>query len=237
MNRTMLKTIVSRSFVLLVVLAAAQPGHTADAKLPYPSMAPIEKYLMNRDAEIALAQSAAPAAISAKAEVLVLSQKGYETAVKGSNGFVCIVERSWGAGFDHPEFWNPNIRGPLCFNPPAARSVRLLYLNRTRMVLAGLSKAQMIDSIKAAFEKKELPAPEPGSICFMMSKEAYLTDSGSHNLAHLMFEVPRIEGAALGADVPNSPIAVGDQADVPEPMTDMIVPVGKWSDGTPAPVD
>ena len=110
-----------------------------------------------------------------------------------------------------------------------------VYLHRTKMVLAGRTKAQMIENIKAAFDKKELPTPAPASMCYMMSKEAYLTDSGDHNLAHLMFEFPRTEGAALGADVPNSPVIVGEQKG-PEPMTEMIVPVGRWSDGTPAPV-
>ncbi len=166
----------------------------------------------------------------------MLTRSGYETAVKGKNGFVCIVERSWGAGFDDAEFWNFKNRSPICFNPPAARSVLPVYLNRTKMILAGRSKAQMIEAIKSAFDKKELPVPAPGSMCFMMSKEAYLTDSGSHNLAHLMFEYPRMDGAALGADVPNSPVIVGTQ-NGPEPMTESIVPVGKWSDGTAAPTD
>jgi hypothetical protein len=237
MNRKIGKTITWGNFVLVAALSAAWPGQAEDANTPYPRMAPIEQYLMaDRNAEIALARSAAPAAISRDAEVMVLGQHGYETAVKGKNGFVCAVERSWGAGFGDPEFWNPKNRSPICFNPPAARSVLPVYLNRTKMVLAGLPKAQMIDRIKAAFDKKELPLPAPGAMCYMMSKEAYLTDSGNHNLAHLMFEIPRMDGAALGADLPNSPVIVGPQ-NGPEPMTDMIVPVGKWSDGTAAPTE
>jgi hypothetical protein len=90
---------------------------------PYPSMASLDQYLMERNAEIALARSAAPESISRDAEVLVLGRHGYETPVKGKNGFVCVVERSWMAPFDHPEFWNPKMRGPLCFNPPAVQSV------------------------------------------------------------------------------------------------------------------
>jgi hypothetical protein len=57
-------------------------------------MAPLDQYLMvDRDAEIAMARSAAPEAISRDAYVLVLGRHGYETAVKGKNGFVCVVER------------------------------------------------------------------------------------------------------------------------------------------------
>lgn len=238
MNGTIVKMIAGASFMLSAGLSVALAGQTKEVKAPYPSMAPLEQYLIaDRNAEITLARTAAPVAISRDAEILVLDRKGYETAVQGKNGFVCAVERAWGAGFDNSEFWNPKNRSPICFNPAAARSVLQLYLNRTKMVLAGLPKAQMIASIKAGFDKKELPMPAPGSICFMMSKEAYLTDSGSHNLAHLMFEVPRVDGAAVGADVPNSPLIVGSQDDTPEPMTEMIVPVGKWSDGSAAPVD
>jgi hypothetical protein len=40
-------------------------------------------------------------------------------------------------------FWNPKIRGPVCFNPPAARSILPMTYKRTEMVLAGQSKAQI----------------------------------------------------------------------------------------------
>jgi hypothetical protein len=91
----------------------------------YPSMASIEQYLMpDRNAEIALARSAAPVSISGDAKILVLGWRGYETAIEGKNGFVCMVERSWTSPFNSAEFWNPKVRVPLCFNPAAARSGR-----------------------------------------------------------------------------------------------------------------
>ena len=87
-------------------------------------MAPIEQYrIANQADEIAMARSAAPPSISTDAEVLTLGAKGYETAAKGKNGFVCIVERSWASGVDDAEFWNPKERAPICFNPASARSV------------------------------------------------------------------------------------------------------------------
>jgi hypothetical protein len=77
------------ALALVVVLAAAQPARAADAKTLYPSMAPLDQYLMpDRDAEIALARSAAPPSVSNDATVLVLGRRGYETAVEGKNGFV-----------------------------------------------------------------------------------------------------------------------------------------------------
>src|SRR5215472_11993979 len=145
--------IVGVAVGLTLTLTSRNRNH--DRSTAYPSMASIEQYLMpDRNAEIALARSAAPQAISSDAKVLVLGWRGYETAVGGKNGFVCVVERSWMSPFNSAEFWNPKIRVPMCFNPAAARSILTLTIKRTEMVLAGLSKAQMIDSIKAGFANK-----------------------------------------------------------------------------------
>ena len=144
MKRISFWAVASRSITLILILDAAWQGRAQDGQMSYPSMAPIEQYLMkDRNAEIALARSAAPEAISRDAEVLILGQHGYETAVKGKNSFVCVVERGWMSPFDGDgaaNFWNPRIRGPICFNPPAARSVLPITYKRTEMVLAGLSK-------------------------------------------------------------------------------------------------
>jgi hypothetical protein len=194
-------------------------------------MAPIEQYLMaDRNAEIALARSAAPESISHDAEVLVLGRHGYETAVKGKNGFVCIVERSWTAGIDDPDFWNPKVRGPICFNPPAARSYLPFTIKKTELVLAGKSKAQMFESIKASLDQKELPMQEAGAMSYMLSKEGYLTQVDGHWHPHLMFFVPQADGGTWGANVPGSPILAAD--DPQDRLTIFMIPVAKWSDGT-----
>ena len=222
---------------MVAIPFAVRPGRAADGKTPYPCMAPVDQYLIaDRNTEIALARSAAPETISHDATVLILGQHGYETAVEGKNGFVCVVERGWMSPADAPEFWNPKLRGPICFNPPAARSVLPTTYKRTEMVLAGKTKAEIIDGNKAAFEKGELPALEPGAMSYMMSKEAYLTDDGGHNLAHLMFYTPPLDAAVWGADLPKSPVMLIRQFKGAQPIDVFIVPVGRWSDGTPAPV-
>jgi hypothetical protein len=241
MNRKIIKTIAFRSFGLLVVLGAAWQAQAQDAKGPYPSMAPLDQYLMaDRDAEIALARTAAPESISRDADVLVLGRHGYETAVQGKNGFVCAVERAWMGPFEGEGaemFWNPKVRGPVCYNPPAARSLLPGTYKRTEMVLAGQSKAQIFEGMKA-FVKQGMPPLEPGSMAYMMSKEQYLSDSGHHNwIAHLMFYTPLVGGSALGADLPRSPVMLHPQfRGAPEPIDNFMVPAGWWSDGTPDPV-
>jgi hypothetical protein len=222
--------------LVLAMFGVTFPAQAQDHPSAYPTMARIDQYLMpDRDAEIALARTAAPEAISHDATVMVLTQHGYQTAAQGKNGFVCVVERAWMSPFDSPEFWNPKNRSPICYNPPAARSALPMTLKRTGMVLSGKSKAQIIEGTKASFEKKEMPELEPGAMSYMMSKNAYLTDNGDHNLAHVMFYAPHMDPAAWGADLPNSPLMLPLQ-DAAVPIDVVVVPVGRWSDGTAAPV-
>jgi len=217
--------------LVLSGLAAAQEKKPT----PYPAMAPVEQYrIANAQDEISLARSAAPSSISADAEVLVLGKHGYEIAVRGRNGFVCFVERSWSAGFDDAEFWNPKLRAPNCFNPPAVRSVLPQYLKRTEWALAGVDKAQMIDKARAAVASHTFGAPEAGSFSFMLSKQGYLSDDGAGPwLPHVMFFVPHGQAAAWGAGLDASPILGTDGS--PFEPTVLFVPVRRWSDGSPAP--
>jgi hypothetical protein len=188
---------------------------------------------LDPEAEIALARSAAPPSVSRDAEVLVLGRKGYETAVKGKNGFVCIVERSWMAPYDDPEFLNPDQRLPLCLNAPAARTHLPLTIKATELALSGISKSRMFDTIKTAFDKKELPLPAPGSMCYMMSKQQYFGRKYRNADPHLMFWFPKEDKMNWGAGLPASPVYV--HQDTPDPITTFIISVSKWSDGTAAP--
>jgi hypothetical protein len=217
---------------LVLWLLPAAPAQ--EAATTFPVMAPLEQYLMaDRSAEIALARSSAPEAISRDATVLVLGRNGYETAVAGKNGFTCLVERGWMSPFDSPDFWNPKLRGPVCYNPAAVRSILPYTLNRTKLVLAGLSKAEMHPRIVAAVAKGELPVPEIGAMSYMMSKDQYLSTDGGHWHPHLMFHLPKTDGATWGANLPGSPVLFDNQhTDGPEPETIFFVPVAKWSDGT-----
>jgi hypothetical protein len=166
---------------------------------------------------------------------MVLGRHGYETVVKGKNGFMCIVERSWMAPFDDPEFLNPDQRLPLCLNPPAVRSHLPLTLKTTELTFAGLSKTQIFDGVKAAFDKKELPLPEPGAMCYMMSKQQYFGRKYGNADPHLMFWFPKTDDRFWGAGLHGSPVYVHQYS--PQPITEFIISVSKWSDGTDAPKD
>ncbi len=230
--------IVIMSFALLAVFGAAnravaQAATTPPASAPYSKMAPIEQYLMtDRDAEIALARTAAPDSISRDADVMVLGRHGFETAVKGKNGFVCVVARGWTSAADS-DFWNPKVRVPMCFNAAGARSYLMRVTKETEWGLAGSTQAQITEAIPAALAKKELPLMEPGAMCYMMGKEGYGGDVAPHWPAHLMFFFSDTDPAIWGANLPGSPVIA--VADPTEHLTQFVIPTQKWADGTEAP--
>jgi len=222
--------------MLLVGLAVPGLAQTQETKAPYPAMAPLDQYLMpDRDAEIALARSAAPPALSSDANVLVLEKDGYHTAVEGKNGFVCVVERGWMSPLDSTDFWNPKLRGPVCYNPPAVRSILPYTILRTKLILSGLTKDQMVENIRSSIAASLLPVPEAGAMSYMMSKNQYLGDEGGHWHPHLMFHLPRMGAASWGANLDGSPVVLDtDHQGWLEPETIFMVPVDHWSDGSPA---
>jgi hypothetical protein len=222
-------------FVQVVLAGATGKAGAQSEKASYGAMASLDQYLMpDENSEIALARSAAPASVSDGAEVMVLGVKGYTSAVKGTNGFLCLVERAWGAATDEPEFWNPKVRSPICFNPAAARTFAPIFLMKTKLVVAGKSKKEILEATSSALDKKELPALEPGAMCYMLSKQQYLNDIGKRWHPHLMFLVSGDAAKSWGGNLPGSPVIAAN--DPEERVTILMVWVGQWSDGTPAPM-
>ena len=228
---------------LVIVMGGGVPNAAAQADR-YPAMAPIDQYLMERGAEVQLARSAAPDALSRDATILVLGRHGYETAVQGTNGLVCMVGRSWLAAFDWPEFWNPRVRAADCMNPQAARAMVPIAMLRSRMVMAGRSKGEILAALKAAFGKRQLPDLESGAMDYMMSPSSWLADAGDHNTPHVMFFAQGTDAAGGDAGVAGSPVVSvpfwffsssdPSQMDGLPPIRVFLVMVPAWSDGTPA---
>jgi len=223
--------ITIKGIELLVALGMAYQAIAQDAATTsYPKMAPIEQYLMtDQAAEIALARSAVPESIARDAEVQVLARHGFETAVKGTNGFVCIVGRGWTSAPD-ADFWNPKVRVPMCVNAAAAHSYLVRMAKETEWGLAGRTPAQINEAVSAGLAKKELPAMEPGAMCYMLSKLGYGGDSAPHWPPHLMFFFSDTDPAIWGANRPGSPVT--GLSDPVEHLTQFVIPAQRWSDGT-----
>jgi hypothetical protein len=224
-------------FALALMLCACSAAHAQSQQTPnpYPTMAPISEYMMAPADEIAMARTAAPPSVSAHATVMLLGKQGFYVASKGTNGFVCMVTRSWFAGFDDPEFWNPQSHGPECLNPPAVSSVLPQFLARTQWVLAGATQAQLIDKAKAAFASHRFVQPAPASFAFMLSKEGYLNNVHTAWLPHVMPFIPYGQAEKVwAAGLDGSPIQGSDGK--PYDVITIYIPVRRWSDGSPGPL-
>lgn len=238
-----LSSLAARALPLAMVVSGGVSSAAAQTA-KYPTMAEVGQYRMEESAEIQLARTAAPISISGDATILVLRRQGYEISVQGKNGFVCMVGRSWLAAFDWPEFWNPKVRAADCMNPQAARSMVPIILLRSKMVMAGRTKAEILSAVKAAFDNKKVPKLESGAMEYMMSKSAYLTDEGEHNGSHLMFLTADMEAKDWGAGADGSPLVSApywffstkepSQMKGLPPILVFLIGVANWSDGTVA---
>lgn len=222
--------------VLAFVFASSVSAEgTTPAPNPYPTMAPVSAYLMPRDAEIQMARSAAPASLSSHAAVLVMTKTGYAVAAKGTNGWVCLVERMWSAGLDDPEFWNPKGRGAACLNPEAVQSVLPFYAARTKWALAGDTREEMARKSKAGYADHRFP--QPRGFALMLSKESYLNDGVKGPWRpHIMPFVAKDHLAAWAVGYKGSPILSPATSTFRsyEPVT-IVILAPYWSDGSPAP--
>ena len=192
--------------------------------------------MADRAAEVELARTAAPSEVSDSAAVLVMTRTGYVEAARGTNGFTCVVLRSFSGSVNDPGFWNPRVRAPHCFNPPAARTVLPVMLKRSEWILAGTSPAEVEARTRREYTGGTFPKPEAGAMAYMLSHRAHLLDADPLWLPHLMFYYDGSSPAsAWGAGGMTSPIINGSAGEPHPPVLTLLIPVRQWSNGTPAP--
>jgi len=195
----------------------------------------LSQYLFSdRAAEIALAKSAAPKNVSDSATILVLTKMGYSEAVQGTNGFTCMVQHSFDAKIGSANFWDPRLLGPVCFNPPAVRSILPEMLKRAEWIMGGVSPAEIADRTKKAYETNAFHGPDVGAMAFMQSPQQHLNnDANPHWVPHLMFYYSMSMSPALwGVGDPTNTLIDGSGLDPDMRARVVLVPVRKWSDGT-----
>jgi hypothetical protein len=198
-----------------------------------PDLAP---YLMlDRAAEVVLARSAAPARISDSASVLVLGRSGFVEAAHGSNGFTCLVARSFNGGLSDPTFWSPLIRAPHCLNPAASRTVLPELVKRAEWIMAGVATTEIATRTQQAYASHALPSPDAGAMAYMLSHQQILGDKNPHWMPHLMFYFDKaVPASNWGAGEFTAPIINASAGDPSSPILTLFIPVRQWSDGTPA---
>jgi hypothetical protein len=203
--------------------------HASTGRAEGPKYPPISEYMMARDAEIALARSAAPASISDHATIKILTKSGYEVAREGDNGVVCMVMR----GFSAPTYtpaqfrdlvYDPTVHAPICFTPPAARSVMPYYELRTKLAMEGKGPDQIAEGLQAAYIKGELPRRDAVSFAYMWSAHQHLGPGIGAWHPHMMVFAPYYDNAMVGGNAFGTPLPqVTDDAGTPFAV--VVIPV------------
>jgi len=223
-------TSLRNNFLAVAALTLLATGSLAAQKSP--DLAP---YLMaNQAAEVALARSAAPANVASAATVFVLTRSGFVEAARGSNGFTCLVARSFNSSIGDPHFWSPQVRGPMCLNPQASRTILPEMKKREQWIMTGTSPAEIAALTRRAYASHEFPMPESGAMSYMLSPGQVLSETNPHWMPHLMFYYDRSAPPAAWGAGGGSPVIDGSADDPSSPVMTLLIPVRKWSDGTTA---
>lgn len=217
---------MKRMTLVLVALVISLDAGPIRGQGKYP---PIGEYLMPPDAEIALARTAAPARISDRATIKVLTKAGYEVARQGDNGVVCMVMRGFSAPTYSPAqfrdlVYDPTVHAPICFTPPAARSAMPYYELRTKLAMAGNKPDQIADSLQAAYIKGDLPKRDAVTFAYMWSAHQHLGPGIGSWRPHMMVFAPYSDNAMVGGNEFGSALPqVTDDAGTPFAV--VVIPV------------
>ncbi len=196
---------------------------------PFPSRPPLRDYLMPRDAEIALARSAAPASISDRATIKVLTPSGFEVASQGDNGAVCLVMR----GFSAPTYtpaqfrdlvYDPTVHAPICFTAPAAKTAMPYYEFRTKLAMEGKGPDPIARAVEAAYDAGQLPHRDAVTFAYMWSADMQLGPGIGAWHPHVMVFAPKYDNAMVGGFAFGSPLPqLTDDAGTPFAV--VVIPV------------
>ncbi len=202
--------------VLLVLVSLLAGLDTAAVWAQGPKYPPLREYMMAPEAEVALARSAAPEKVSARASVKILTPSGYQVVAQGDNGFVCIVMRGWAAATsttasERDLVYYANLRAPICFDPVASRTVLPLQELQARLGMEGKGPDQIAEAVRAAYAKGELPRMEPVAFAYMFSAVQDLGPGVGAWHPHMMVYTPYYENSMLGGNEVESGLpVVGD---------------------------
>ena len=206
-------------FVVLVLAPATLGGQARYPTPPRP---------LGEGAELALAVSAAPAEISANADVYVLRGTDFVKARAGTNGCACVVGRDSHDG----------SRYPICFDREGARTTLFRELMEGSLRARGKSETEVKALIDAAYEKGDLALPAKSSVAYMMSPQQVLFSTPNADgvrvgawSPHIMLMLPGVAPEQLGL-AHDSKVDVIQIHDRGGSHSELIVKVPKWSDGS-----
>jgi hypothetical protein len=167
---------------------------------------------MPADLETELALQSLPVHLRTGATVYLLDPaKGYYIARKGTNGFICFIDRTdweWG------EF-RKDLFAPISYDAEGARTIFPTTRDAAAMRASGKFTAMQVrDSIIARIHRGAYRAPGRAGVSYMMAPimRVYTGNPGDNNvmtmsMPHCMFYAPYVSGSDLGfdKDSPNGP--------------------------------
>ena len=216
----------AKVFLMLVSVLASLDAVAVWAQGPkYP---PLSEYMMAPETEVALARSAAPEKVSARATVKILTTSGYKVVAQGDNGFVCIVMRGWAAATsttapDRDLVYYAKLRAPICFDPVASRTVLPLQELQAKLGMEGKGPDQIAEDVQAAYAKGELPRMEAVAFAYMFSANQHLGPEFGAWHPHMMVYTPYYENSMLGGNEMESGLPLVGDGGTPFAVT--VIPV------------
>ena len=206
----------------------------ADAQ-EYPQrLGDIADFLLPEERETALAKSAVPAHLSDGAAIWLLTPTGYQQSASGSNGFQCLVQRGWSSPFVIEDvFFDPRLVAPICFNEEAAKTAMVEYFRRTELVLQGMAREEVAKQVLAEMGGGTIPLPSRTAVAYMLSPQQWIGSQVERWMPHVMVYGPQLRQGDIGANGLDSgmPLVFEHNGG---PMATIVIPVPRWSDGTPA---
>ena len=199
---------ITIALVSLLASLGAAAGWAQTSKYP-----PLSEYMMAPEAEVALARSAAPEKVSARATVKILTASGYKVVTQGDNGFICLVMRGWAAATsttaaERDLVYDAKLRAPHCFDPVASRTVLPLQELKAKLGMEGKKPDQIADAVQAAYAKGELPKMETVAFAYMFSADQNLGLGLGAWHPHMMVYTPNYENSLLGGNEPDSGLPI-----------------------------
>ncbi len=217
LQRTLVRAVRLAALAVLVVVPSLHGQTEAYPERPRP---------LPEAEEIALAMTAAPAEVSARATIYVLRSAGPAKAREGTNGCTCMVSRDLHQGSLYP----------ICFDQEATRTAFPRELMELRLRFEGRSEAEVKAAVTAAYADGTLGYPSKPAVVYMMSSRQVLFSSplpegrrvGAWH-PHLMIAMPNATGEQLGLGEDGS---AGDfmLERSGEAAAQLIVPVTWWAD-------
>lgn len=179
--------------------------------------------VMARDAEIALARSAAPEQISSTARIWVWNGSAYQVADSGRSKVNCYVARHW----------VPSVE-PHCLDEEASATILPILMRKIELYAQGKTDAEVERDIASRISAGTLKLPSRPAITYMMSAAQDLVSGEGAAVGawqpHLMIYYPNWTGQQVGLEgfVPG----VGFVENPGTPLSALVVPLKNF---VPAP--